>query len=277
MLTNDTCPETCGKRAWYTVGPGLLTKLLETGKYPDFSVFPSYSFIPYHFTGLKYEGHKKVYCFQEWGSTKQNYEIMNQLDIPEDLKTPKEWVSVLVSSYNTKYLYIKECLESIKSQTGHFGIELVWINDGSDYLNSKLLERELDNFKKTTRFTKLIYEKYDENRGIDSNRSGPDFALHFDGANQFLFFCSSKHEHGAVLITNINLTINNISGAPSISFHIMLPKFFTRLGIKAMNKTIIFSSKEQPIMNGNGAHSSTEIVIAIIIFVSSTPVMPDKS
>jgi GT2 family glycosyltransferase len=166
MLTNDTCPETCGKRAWYTVGPGLLTKLLETGKYPDFSVFPSYSFIPYHFTGLKYEGHKKVYCFQEWGSTKQNYEIMNQLDIPEDLKTPKEWVSVLVSSYNTKYLYIKECLESIKSQTGHFGIELVWINDGSDYLNSKLLERELDNFKKTTRFTKLIYEKYDENRGI---------------------------------------------------------------------------------------------------------------
>jgi GT2 family glycosyltransferase len=166
MLTNDTCPETCGKRAWYTVGPGLLTRLLETGKYPDFSVFPSYSFIPYHFTGLKYEGHKKVYCFQEWGSTKQNYEIMNQIEIPDDLKTPGEWVSVLVSSYNTKYIYIKECLESIKSQTGHFGIELVWINDGSDDLNSRLLERELDQFTKTTRFTKVVYERSATNRGI---------------------------------------------------------------------------------------------------------------
>lgn len=166
MLTNDTCPETCGKRAWYTVGPGLLTLLLNTGKYPDFSVFPSYSFIPYHFTGLKYEGHKKVYCFQEWGSTKQNYEIMNQIDIPDDLKPPNEWVSVLVSSYNTKYLYIKECLESIKSQTGHFGIELVWVNDGSDDLNSRLLERELDQFKKTTRFTKVVYERSHTNRGI---------------------------------------------------------------------------------------------------------------
>lgn len=166
MLANDTCPETCGKRAWYTVGPGLLTLLLNTGKYPDFSVFPSYSFIPYHFTGLKYEGHKKVYCFQEWGSTKQNYEIMNQIDIPDDLKPPNEWVSVLVSSYNTKYLYIKECLESIKSQTGHFGIELVWVNDGSDDLNSRLLERELDQFKKTTRFTKVVYERSHTNRGI---------------------------------------------------------------------------------------------------------------
>jgi GT2 family glycosyltransferase len=166
MLANDTCPETCGKRAWYTVGPGLLTLLLNTGKYPDFSVFPSYSFIPYHFTGLKYEGHKKVYCFQEWGSTKQNYEIMNQIDIPDDLKPPNEWVSVLVSSYNTKYLYIKECLESIKSQTGHFGIELVWVNDGSDDLNSRLLERELDQFTKTTRFTKVVYERSHTNRGI---------------------------------------------------------------------------------------------------------------
>lgn len=166
MLTNDSCPETCGQRAWYTVGPGLLTRLLETGKYSDLSVYPSYSFIPYHFTGLQYNGHKKVYCFQEWGSTKQNYEIMNQLEIPQELREPSVWVSVLVSSYNTKYIYIKECLESIKTQEGHFGMEIVWINDGSNELNTQLLERELENFRKTTRFTKVIYFKNPTNVGI---------------------------------------------------------------------------------------------------------------
>jgi GT2 family glycosyltransferase len=166
MLSNDSCPETCGKRAWFTVGPGLLTHLLETGKYPDFSVFPSYSFIPYHFTGIEYNGHKKVYCFQEWGSTKQNYEIMNQIEIPKELTCPSEWVSVLISSYNTKYLYIKECLESIKSQDGHFGMEIIWINDGSDEIHTQLLERELENFRKTTRFTTINYSKNSSNIGI---------------------------------------------------------------------------------------------------------------
>lgn len=166
MLSNDSCPETCGKRAWYTVGPGLLTRLLETGKYPDFSVFPSYSFIPYHFTGIEYNGHKKVYCFQEWGSTKQNYEIMNQIEIPKELSCPSQWVSVLISSYNTKYLYIKECLESIKSQEGHFGMEIIWINDGSDDIHTQLLERELENFRKTTRFTTVNYSKNPTNMGI---------------------------------------------------------------------------------------------------------------
>ena len=166
MLTNDSCPETCGQRAWYTVGPGLLTRLLETGKYTDLSIYPSYSFIPYHFTGIHYEGHKKVYCFQEWGSTKQNYEIMNQIEVPPQLLAPNEWVSVLVSSYNTKFLYVKECLESIKTQNGHFGIELVWIDDGSEAIHTQLLERELENFEKTTRFTRVIFSKNATNRGI---------------------------------------------------------------------------------------------------------------
>ena len=166
MLTNDSCPETCGQRAWYTVGPGLLTRLLETGKYTDLSIYPSYSFIPYHFTGIHYEGHKKVYCFQEWGSTKQNYEIMNQIEVPPQLLAPNEWVSVLVSSYNTKFLYVKECLESIKTQNGHFGIELVWIDDGSEAIHTQLLERELENFEKTTRFTRVIFSKNATNLGI---------------------------------------------------------------------------------------------------------------
>ena len=166
ILTNDSCPETCGHRAWFTVGPGLLTRLLETGKYSSFMVYPSYTFLPIHFTGDRYTGHKKVYAYQEWGSTKQNYEIMNAIELPNEFKDPSEWVSILVSSYNTKHMYIHECLESIKTQVGHFGIELVWINDGSDDLCSRLLELELDKFKQTTRWTKVVYEKMPTNCGI---------------------------------------------------------------------------------------------------------------
>ena len=166
ILTHDTCPQTCGLRAWATTGPVLLTNLLNTGKYPGFSVFPSHCFIPQHFTGVKYEGHKKVYCYQEWGSTKQNYEVMHQIEVPPELLEPKDWVSVLVSSYNTKHLYVKECLESIRTQTGHFGIELVWVNDGSDEMSSRLLEAELENFRKSTRFTRVIYSKNPENLGL---------------------------------------------------------------------------------------------------------------
>lgn len=166
MLANDSCPETCRKRAWYTVGPGLLTRLLETGNYKDFSVYPSYMFLPSHFTGIEYNGHKKVYAFQEWGSTKQNYERMNQIVLPKKYTTPDTWVSVLVASYDTKHIYVKECLDSIKSQNGHFGIELVWINDGSSDMSTQLLENELENFKKNTRFTKVIYKKMDQNIGL---------------------------------------------------------------------------------------------------------------
>jgi GT2 family glycosyltransferase len=166
ILANDTCVDTCGHRAWYTVGPGLLTRLLETGKYTSFMVYPSYTFLPIHFTGDRYTGHKKVYAYQEWGSTRQNYENMNSIELPDELKEPKEWVSVLISSYNTKHMYVHECIESIKSQNGHFGIELVWINDGSDNLSTRLLELELEKFKETSRWTKVIYEKMPTNVGI---------------------------------------------------------------------------------------------------------------
>jgi mannosyltransferase OCH1-like enzyme len=71
-----------GLRAWITVGPCLLTNMYNTGKYKEMTIFPSYYFLPVHCTGLKYEGHAKIYQYQEWGSTKQNYETMNQLDLP---------------------------------------------------------------------------------------------------------------------------------------------------------------------------------------------------
>jgi glycosyltransferase involved in cell wall biosynthesis len=154
-------------RAWYSVGPGLLTRMLETGKYKDFTVFPSYMFLPNHFTGLKYNGHKKVYGYQEWGTSNNSYDTMNSVVLPSEFASPpsSEWYSVLVTSYNTNIGYVRECLNSIKNQTGYFGIELVWVNDGSSPENTKLLEKELEHFRATSRFTRVVYSKNEENRG----------------------------------------------------------------------------------------------------------------
>ena len=153
-------------KAWYSVGPACLTRFLDTGNYPDFMVFPSYFFLPHHFTGIKYEGHKKVYAHQEWCNTDNKYGIIDDIKLPNDLKEPKEWVSILISSYNTDQLHLKDCFESIKNQIGHFGIELIVINDGSNEKYSEVLKEELRNFKNSTRFCKLIYKRNTNNMGL---------------------------------------------------------------------------------------------------------------
>jgi GT2 family glycosyltransferase len=163
---NEVSRAKTGKMAWRTVGPELLTKLLQTNLFSDVVVYPSYYFLPKHLTGLQYMGHSIVYAYQEWGSTKNNYEIMNNIELEEIYKEPEMWISVLVSSYNTNHKYVVECLESIRQQTGHFGIELVWINDGSNELSTTLLEKTLDEFKAKMRFTKIVYKKWEQNKGI---------------------------------------------------------------------------------------------------------------
>lgn len=155
-------------RAWYSVGPALLTRYLDTGNYPNFTVFSSHYFLPIHFTGDKYTAHKKVYGYQEWGTAKQSYDTMNSVQLPTELLPPpneSQWVSILVSSYNTKIEFICDCLSSIRMQNGYLGIELVWINDGSTQENSLLLEKELIKFQNTTRFCKVVYEKIEKNVG----------------------------------------------------------------------------------------------------------------
>lgn len=157
---------TTGLMAWQSVGPGLLTRMYNSGKYNDMTIFPSYTFLPIHCTGAEYKGHGKIYAYQEWGSTKRNYEQMNAMSLPIQFESPKDYVSILVSSLNTKASYLHECLQSIKAQEGLFHIELVWINDGSDKIHSAILKKMLDQFAKTTRFTKVVYSENDGNKGI---------------------------------------------------------------------------------------------------------------
>ena len=163
---NDCSVQRTGKRAWMLTGPVLLTNMLNTKKYPDVTIYPSYYFLPEHFTGLEYNGHGRVFEFQEWGSTKSNYDTMNSIVLNPKYLPPKESVSILVSSYNTDIKYVNACLESIKHQNGHFHMELVWINDGSDVNHTNELKTALNAFERTTRFTTVVYKENDSNKGL---------------------------------------------------------------------------------------------------------------
>jgi GT2 family glycosyltransferase len=166
IINNEVSQSKANLMAWQSVGPCLLTRMYNTNKFNDLHIFPSYTFLPVHLTGLEYNGHGKIYAFQAWGSTKESYDTMNSLQLPEQFIKPNRSVSILVSSYNTKIIYIQECLKSIKHQIGSFNIELVWINDGSNKLNTILLKNCLDNFIETTRFTNVVYFENETNKGI---------------------------------------------------------------------------------------------------------------
>jgi hypothetical protein len=179
ILSEDAVELLQKARAWASVGPGLLTRFLKTGKYPDFTVYPSHCFLPIHFSGHYYTGHKKVYAYQAWGTANESYDKMDTVVLPTHLREPRFWVSVLIPSYNTKRIYIKECLESIRQQKGHFGIELVWVNDGSSAEYTAYLEEELNMFIKQSRFCKLVYHVIPENRGIaHSLKTGVSLCSH---------------------------------------------------------------------------------------------------
>ena len=154
------------QRAWYTVGPGLLTRICQMYDWKNIKIYPSHYFLPFHYTGIKYVGHDKVYAYQEWGSTKQNYDVMNQVELPHDFSPPELSCSILVSSYNTKPQYIRDCLDSIKAQVGRFNIEVVWINDGSTDESTIELRSILKQFKETTRWTDVVFEENCGNKGI---------------------------------------------------------------------------------------------------------------
>jgi glycosyltransferase involved in cell wall biosynthesis len=79
---------------------------------------------------------------------------------------PFHYISILIASYNTDPKFVKECLLSIQKQVGNFGVELVWIDDGSFELNSKTLITYLSTFKNGKKNFKIKYYKFDQNKGL---------------------------------------------------------------------------------------------------------------
>lgn len=154
------------QRAWRTVGPGLLTRIYFSRKWNDITILPSFYFLPIHVCGLEYKQHGRVFAYQEWGSTKQNYDNMNNISLPSQFLKPNKSVSILMPCYNSKALYLKETLESIKNQLGYVNINLVCVNDGSDPLHCSILKKMLKNFSDTTRWINVLYHENDKNMGI---------------------------------------------------------------------------------------------------------------
>lgn len=113
---------------------------------------------------------KIVYNIQNKEKTKYFWEYEEE---------PTIWISILIASYNTKLKYLYDCIKSIKEQIGHIGVELVWINDCSNELYSKILLTVLSEFNNLKNF-KLIYNKTKINRGLS-------FCLH-----EGLLLCSNE-------------------------------------------------------------------------------------
>lgn len=166
IKNNDISIERTGKRAWRTVGPGLLTRLYFSRKWQDITILPSYYFLPIHASGLEYKQHGRVFAYQEWGSTKNNYENMNKISLPKQFLKPNNNVSILMPCYNANASFLKETLESIKNQLGYLNINLVCMNDGSDSLHTTILKKMLQQFQNTTRWIKVCYHENEKNLGI---------------------------------------------------------------------------------------------------------------
>lgn len=167
---NEVNPQKTKKRAWQTVGPMRLTQTYSEGRvkglYTDVFIFPSFFFLPIHCTGLEYKAHGKVYAYQEWGSTKQNYDTMNSLTCPPQFNKPDKSVSILLPIYNTSIGFVKQALQSIVEQNAYVCIDLIIINDGSNDIVSQCLEELLNKFVPQTRWITLHYKSYDTNMGL---------------------------------------------------------------------------------------------------------------
>jgi len=140
ILNNNVNEQKTRIPSWQLVGPGLLTKVYHklipaSTKKECVKVYPSYLALPDHHTGLKYKGHGKVYMTHEWGSTRNNYNSINTMNVPIHHTKPKDTITITIpDDINTKKL--KEMIQGIKNIQGHFGINIETNKDISKYLNS---------------------------------------------------------------------------------------------------------------------------------------------
>lgn len=58
---------------WKTTGNLFMKQMIEKYSPPTLKIFPSYTLIPVHYTGLKYRGMGKIYAEQKFGTTLKLY------------------------------------------------------------------------------------------------------------------------------------------------------------------------------------------------------------
>ena len=148
--------EETGKKAWQTVGPLLFTKIYNK-TLPKIKIYPSFMFYPEHYTGLKYEGHGKSFAYQFWGSTKSNYEIIDEIDVPPWLfELPETNVSIFMIVNNESFDDFKKSMDSIINQDGNLFIELIIFDNHIDGDMSFELWEEISKYKKITKNIRVI-------------------------------------------------------------------------------------------------------------------------
>lgn len=166
----------------------------------------------------KYNDYKGINLMNKFMNKQIVYNTEKDKYFWEYEEEPTIWVSILVASYNTDLKYLYDCVTSIKEQIGHFGIELVWINDCSDEIKTKMLLAVLAELNKLKNF-RLIYNKTKINRGLS-------FCLH-EGVllctNEIIFRMDSDDIMiNKRIITQLQFMINNpncvLCGSNMISF-----------------------------------------------------------
>ena len=170
------------KVVWKLTGPLLFTEFCL--KYPKhINILPSYLFLPIHLSGAAYTGHRKVYAYQFWGTTNWNNFQLEREEVPANIISPEEGVSILISFLNTKESYLKQSLNSILEQKGYFWIEIVFVNDGSDALHTEMAKRLLREIEANSRWVTIKYIDNKENKGLGySLNKGTQLAR-----NEFIF------------------------------------------------------------------------------------------
>lgn len=175
IMNNNVNIEKTRTPSWQLVGPGLLTKTYWE-LIPDKSVvnvLPSYTALPDHHTGTKYKGHGKVYMSHEWGSTKNNYNEINVMNIPAHHRPPTYSIDIEIpNNINNKKL--KDILQSIKKMEGHFYINIKCDKDISKYLKSMRFVKQNNNISLILNDLENDFIYYDENKRIIDHENTED-------------------------------------------------------------------------------------------------------
>lgn len=169
------------KLAWRTVGPLFFTDMIN--KYPeyDIKIYPSYFFIPDHYTGHRYNGHHKIYAHQEWGSTNKNYlDLSKKVECPTWLTSKfNKDISILIPSYNSPKGFLEECFESILIQDVEANLEVVFVDDGSDEKFQTDCKELIEHYKTKSNNVEWKYIQIEKNAGVgNALRIGLDNCKH---------------------------------------------------------------------------------------------------